>query len=85
MSATVRQLRYRHRVRDGRAVLAIEVDVVEVAEMLVASGKLRAEETDDREAIARAIEAQVRTLVELHRLTSSREDDNREGSAAFRM
>lgn len=71
MSATVRQLRWRRRVRDGRAVLAIEVDLVDTAEMLIGGGLLRAEEADDREAVADALARQIRILIELHRLVSS--------------
>ena len=71
MSATVRQLRWRTRVRDGRAVLAVEVDEVATAAMLVDAGLLRADKADDRQAVARALEAQIRALIELHRLVSS--------------
>jgi len=75
MSSTARQSRYRTRLREGRAVLAVEVDEVGLVALLIDAGALLAEQADDREAIARALEAQIRTLVEFHELGLSGDVD----------
>jgi hypothetical protein len=68
MTAAARVQRYRDRIRDGRIVVSVEIDVVDVVEMLVDAGVLAAW-TDDREEIGRAVERQLQTLIELHRMT----------------
>lgn len=54
MTARDRQRRYRDRRRAGRRVLRIEVDDVDLAERLIASGFLARVDADDPAALARA-------------------------------
>lgn len=67
MSAT-RQLAYRARVASGRAVVPVEIDLIEVVEMLLAGGLLR-DWTEDRQEIADALARQIRILADLHALS----------------
>jgi hypothetical protein len=68
MSSTARQQAYRRRLSTGLVVLHLELDEVAVSAMLVDAGALRPEEADDRLALTRALEAQIRTLVEFYEL-----------------
>lgn len=68
-AARLKQQAYRDRVASGRAVLMVEVNVVEVTEMLLGAGML-ADWTDDPKAIGHALGEQVRSLVNLHNLST---------------
>jgi hypothetical protein len=56
MTAAARQRRCRERARAGKIVLRVEVDHVNLEEQLIEAGLLRAEEADDRAALARCLE-----------------------------
>ena len=64
MSGAERQSRHRQRLAMGRAVLQIEVDLVEAVEMLIEGGLLR-DWTDDRRLIEQALARQVENLCRL--------------------
>ena len=55
-TAAVKQRNYRARRRDGRIVLQIEVSEVDLSEALRAAGFLDADDMDNREALATALE-----------------------------
>jgi hypothetical protein len=63
MTAAVRQIRYRQRAKAGRAVLSIEVDLVEVEELLIAANLLREQDRDDRATVEAAVEHLLQTLI----------------------
>jgi hypothetical protein len=59
---TVRYRRFSERRKFGFAVLSIEVDVAETADMLVSAGQLDANMSDDRKAVAAALEKLIAAL-----------------------
>jgi hypothetical protein len=70
-SAADRQRAFRARSAAGKAVLAIEVDLVDTEELLIAEGLLALGDRDDREAVARAAERLWAALLVLHRNAQS--------------
>lgn len=61
MSGAERQCRHRKRLATGRAVLQVEVDLVDAVEMLIEGGLLR-DWTDDRRLIEQALARQIENL-----------------------
>jgi hypothetical protein len=58
-SAALRAKRHRARAKDGRVVLMVEVDEIALAEQLVEAGLLERQDSDDRKAIAAALQVVV--------------------------
>jgi len=56
MSTAARCKRLRQRQREGKAVLQIEVNLLDLTELLIAAGVLQQWDDNDRDAIARATE-----------------------------
>ena len=61
--AADRARRYRQRVSNGRIMITIEIDDVAVPEALALHGFLPANLKDDRQAVARAVEKLIETLI----------------------
>jgi hypothetical protein len=61
----LRQRRYLQRQRNGKIVLRIAVDHVDLVEALVADGLIADHEQDDRRAIERAVEIVVAGAIKL--------------------
>jgi hypothetical protein len=63
VTTAARLRRFRERRAEGRAVLSVEVNLLDLTEMLVTSGLLRTWDDNDRGKVERAVERLLGILI----------------------